>query len=63
MVHVSLDACHYVGNFIVTLLKQNVNIRPRAAHFVLQTDESVVDDDRIDRGSGDQYDYAGSGNP
>src|SRR6266404_4918675 len=51
VVHVTLDADHQVGNLVVALLEQNVNIGPGAANFVLQAYQSVVHDDRVDGGT------------
>jgi hypothetical protein len=46
----------------VALLQQNVNIGPGAADFVLQAYQSVVHDDRVDGGTGDQQTDRSVGN-
>src|SRR6266404_9649209 len=62
IVHVALDACHQVGNLIVALLEQNVDISPGTADFVLQAHQSVVHDDRVNGGTRDQQNDDSVGN-
>ena len=47
--HVLLAGFHQLGQFVVALFEQHVNIRPGAADVVLECDQSVIEHYRVKR--------------
>jgi hypothetical protein len=48
VLHISLDGFDQIGDFVVTLLEQHVNIGPGAIVLVAQPHQPVVQDDGVD---------------
>ena len=59
--HVLLADLDQLGQFVVTLLEQDVDVRPRTGHVVLEIDQAVVQRDAVagDHGSEDEHDDRG----
>ena len=49
MLHVSFYAFDQVGNFVVALLQQHINVGPGAVVLVAEADQAVVENDGIDQ--------------
>ena len=62
VLHVSLDGLDEVGDFVVALLQQHIDVGPGAVVLVAQAHEAVVENDGVDKDSSDKQEERQSGN-
>jgi hypothetical protein len=53
MLHIAFADLDQLGEFIVTLLEQHIDVTPVALYIILQGNKTVVDDDYIEHQSSD----------
>ena len=55
MRHVALDGAHQLGQLVVPLLEQHVDVAPGPAGLLVQVDQAVVERDEVADGGGPEH--------
>ncbi|MCY1521898.1 hypothetical protein D9M68_567360 [compost metagenome] len=61
MLHVLLAGLHQLGQLVMPLLEQHLDVRPGLAHAMLQANQGVVEDHRVGGDQNQDHDQGNAG--